>query len=162
MESRLDRSERPAQALSDVFQREVRPEAEDDHDSFVRRQRVESSEQRLTFDEGRERIATDWFGPAVDRDETDDVSPTKPVAAAVDEDPVEPGAEHGGLAQRVERLPGNDEGVLNGVLGLVRVGEEKPGQSVGPIEPWARCRKECCPPGISGDHRSVARLGIHR
>jgi len=127
METRLDRADRPAQSFRNSFERKIRPETKDDHDPLVRGQYAEACQNGVPFDERHERVKPGELRAAVDRDEADDVPTTKSVSAAVDEDPVEPRAEPIRLPQRVERLPGDNEGILDRVLGLMSITEEKPG-----------------------------------
>ena len=161
METRLDRPDRPAQSFRNSFERKIRPEAEDDHDPFLARQAAEAREQGVPLDECLERIEGGGFGSAVDRDEADDIPPAEPVAAAVDEDPVEPRAEPIRLPQRVERLPGNDEGVLDGVLGLVSVGEKESSQSISPIKSRPGARQEVRSAVVGGGRRGVGGMELH-
>ena len=78
----------------------------------------------------------------VHRDEPDDVPPAETIATAVDQDPVEPRVELVGLTQRLERSPGDDQCVLDGVLGLVGVAQEQTGEPVDPVEVRARGAKK--------------------
>ena len=52
------------------------------------------------------------------------------ITTSVDEDPVEPCGEAVGVAELVEPLPRDHQGVLHSVLGLVRIAEEQSGQPV--------------------------------
>ena len=161
METRLDRPDRPAQSFRNSFERKIRPEAEDDHDPLVCGQYAEACEQGIPFDERHERVTPGELRAAVDRDEADDVPTPESIAAAVDEDPVEPRTESVRLPQHVERLPGNDEGVLDGVLGLVSVGEKESSQSINPIESRPGARQEVRSAVIGGGRRGVGGMEVH-
>ena len=58
--------------------------------------------------------------------------PARLIDAGTDEQPVEPGVEAIGVAQRGQITPGPDERVLDGVLGLFRVPEDEPGGGIQP------------------------------
>jgi hypothetical protein len=161
METRLDRPDRPAKSFGDAFEWEVGPETEDHHDPLVGRQSAKARQQCVPLDERRKGIPARAFRLTLDRDEADNVSPPQPVPATVDQDPIEPRTELVGFAQRVERLPGDDQGVLNGVLGLMGIGEEEAGQPVGPIEPGPRRREKPRAAAIGGGRQSVGRLVDH-
>ena len=59
---------------------------------------------------------------------------TKSIPAAVDQHASEPGRETVGIAQRHGSLPGEQTGVLDGVLRLPVVEEDRPCQSIGPVQ----------------------------
>ena len=58
----------------------------------------------------------------------------QPVPAGVDEDPVEPWLEPGGVTQGLPLAPGLDERVVRRVLRLGGVAQDRPGQTVGLVE----------------------------
>jgi hypothetical protein len=58
----------------------------------------------------------------------------QPIAAAVDQDPSEPGPESIWIAQRSGPLPGDQAGVLDGILGLAVVEQDGPGEGKGAVE----------------------------
>ena len=59
---------------------------------------------------------------------------TQPIAAGVDEDPVEPRLEPRRVAQRLPLAPGLDERVVRRVLRLGRVAQDRPGQAICPVQ----------------------------
>ena len=162
MEPGFHRAERPVEPLGDGVERQIGPEAKDDDDPLVGRQPREAGEQRVTLEEGLKGVASGRVDTGVHRDEADDVPAAQPVAAAVDQDPVEPGSEFVRLAERPERLPGDDERVLDRVLGFGGVGEQQAGQSIGAIERRAgrgdeagAARDVGLGPGISAGRASI-------
>jgi hypothetical protein len=58
----------------------------------------------------------------------------QPVAAGVDEDPVEPWLEPRRVSKRRPLPPGLLERVVGGVLRIGRVPQDRPGQAVGGVE----------------------------
>jgi hypothetical protein len=59
---------------------------------------------------------------------------TQPVPAGVDEDPVEPRLESGPVTKRVPLAPRLDERVVGRVLRLDRIAEDRPRETVRPVE----------------------------
>ena len=56
--------------------------------------------------------------------------PARLIDAGADEQPMEPGVEAVGIAERGQITPGADERVLDGVLGLVGIPEDEPGGAI--------------------------------
>jgi len=63
-------------------------------------------------------------------DEPNQSATAQPITADVDEDPIEPGLEAGGVAQRGSRPPGAQQGVLGRVFSLLSVAKHQPGKSI--------------------------------
>ena len=82
------------------------------------------AKDRVSLEHDGEWVGHGRLRGSLDRDEAHDLSPSKPVTAAVDEDPVEPGIEsvrHRG-ARRYDRHA-SGERFLDGLLGLTRAAE---------------------------------------
>ena len=89
--------------------------------------RARPGEERVALDERLERVTPRRIDRSIHRDEPDDVPTPETIATTVDQDPIEPGIELVSLTQGLERSPGDDQGVLDGVLGLMGVAKEKTG-----------------------------------
>ena len=77
--------------LGDRDEGEVRPIVEDDDDSLVGVEHVQSAEHVVSIEDRTERIAgVDELGGRIERDETDPAPPAHSVATQIDEDPIEP------------------------------------------------------------------------
>ena len=68
--------------------------------------------------------------------------PARLIDAGADEQPVKPGVEAVGVAQRGQITPGPDERLLDGVLGLVGIAQDQPGGGVQPEDRGACQRGE--------------------
>ena len=68
--------------------------------------------------------------------------PARLIDAGAVQQPVEPGVEAVGAAQRGQVTPGSDERLLDGVLGLVGVAQDEPGGGVQPEDRGACQRGE--------------------
>jgi hypothetical protein len=63
-----------------------------------------------------------------------ETSPSKAVAAAVDDDPAEPGIEPAGIAQSEPLSPRRSKRVLGRFFGIAGVAENRPSQSIGRLD----------------------------
>jgi hypothetical protein len=143
--------ERQSEPIGDGVERKIRPETEDDDDPLVGTQAIEPNEELFALEERLERIAPRWVDVPRHRDEPNDATPSEPIAAVVDDDPVEPRTKLGWLAQATEGLPGENEAVLDRVFGLMGIRKEKAGQPKGPIKTRA-----------GGSQEPLAAVGIGR
>ena len=124
---------RDAETPRDVVDGQVAVVAQRDDDLVIGRQRRDGgADDVAVFDAAgvitcRERdLGGDVGRPAARR--------AQPIPAGVDEDPVEPRLELGGIAQRLPLAPGLDEGVMGRVLCLGRVAQDGSRQAVGLVE----------------------------
>ena len=88
------------------------------------------------------------------------MSETKPHAALVHEDAVEPRREPVRIAQVVPVQPGPDRGIVDGVLGIDRITKQQCGEPVGPLESTLGEVLEClaaCSSGTGGAWAHVRR-----
>ena len=117
----------------DRLDRQVAVVAKGDDDPVVGRQRRDGVGQDVAVVRLREWVT------GRDRDLGRDVRrlPARgpqPIAAGVDEDPVEPRLEPRRVAQRRPLPPGLVERVVRGVLGVGRVAQDRAGQAIGRVE----------------------------
>src|SRR4029079_7034821 len=129
VKARFDRTHRAVKASADRLQREVCPEVKDQDHSLVVTERSQRAEQLIAGIDIAERVVDDYGAcRAVEGHEADLAPAPQPIAADVDQDPVEPGVEPGGIAKRRSGAPGPDERILRCVLGLGPIAENQAGE----------------------------------
>jgi hypothetical protein len=134
MELRLHGSRRHPEPCRYLVHLEIAPEPQQDDCALVG---IEDSDEPVDLDaceRGRERVrAMDPYS-LVEFDKTYRPSPPKPVATDVHDDPIEPGFEALGLAEPTPGLPGADDRLLSGILGVGRVAEDVAGETEGVVQ----------------------------
>jgi hypothetical protein len=131
VESRFRGPRGDRETRGDVVDRQVLREAEGDDHAQVDVQPGDCEPELLSVVRGGERVT--GGGRLDDARDVDDGRPTakaQAVAIRVDHDPGEPRVEPGRIPQRSPVLPGPYERVVNGVLRLDRVVEDRPRQPV--------------------------------
>ena len=84
--------------------------------------------------------------------------PARLIDTGADEQPMEPGVETIGAAQRGQVTPGSDERLLDGILGLVGIAQDEPGGSVQPEDRGA-CQR--CEGVMIASPRSLHEFLLH-
>jgi hypothetical protein len=128
VEPRLHRPGRDVEASRDLLERQIVLEAQEHHDPVIG---VEAS-QRVDEFTIAGRLADPRMRFSFERDRSDALALARAetIAAAVDEDPIEPGAEPIGVPQGSSRAPRGEAGVLDGILGLDIVEQDRPGEPI--------------------------------
>src|SRR5262245_44250137 len=135
VQARLDRAYGAIKPDSDRLQREVRPEMEDQDHPLVVTEGAQRAEQLVVGKHLREWVGGGYrVGGAVEGHQADLAATPQPIAADVDQDPVEPCVETGRVAQRGSGAPGPDQRILRGVLGFSVIAEDQAGQPERPIQ----------------------------
>jgi hypothetical protein len=157
MQPRFHCPGRETEPVGDVVDGQVRPEAEDDRYAQVDIQVVDGREEVALADQpvvGVDARLIDCLG--VDRYEPDDPAASQPIAADVDEDPVEPRLEPCWISERPDPAPCPNERVMGRVLGVIEAAEDEAGEPIGAIELMVGESNE---PGLGlGRRRSVQRI----
>ena len=119
----------------DLLEGEVRPVVEDDDHTLVGIEGGEPAEQGIPFGNGAEWVRGDGrIDARAERDERDRPAATKPIAAAVHEDAVEPGLKAFEVADRSRGAPRSQQCVLDRVLGFEGIPQDQPCQAIGAVQ----------------------------
>ena len=135
MQTGLDRPERCADPGGNLVEREVRPVVKNDDHALVWIERSQPAEQGIPLGDGAEWVR--WHGridARIERDEADRPAATKPVAAAVHENAVEPRLEALDVSNRAHRAPRSQQRVLDRVLGFESIPQDQPCQAIGAVQ----------------------------
>jgi hypothetical protein len=138
MQPRLDRSRRDPDPVRDRVDRQVVPEAKDEHDPLVRLEGLERSAHRVPVMDAVSEVGA--AGRAGGRDlnrrhlcDGTTSSKAESVPTGVHHDPAEPGLESVTIAQAVVGAPGGEGRVGDHVLGLHRIAENDRGEAIGSV-----------------------------
>lgn len=156
METRLDGAERPADPLRDRSERQVRPVVQHHDSPLVIGQDGHRPDGLVAVEELAEGVSDAAWWNRVKRDEADAASPPEAVATDVDEDAIEPRLESGRIAEGRCRLPGTQQGVLHGVLGLSPIGQEEARQAIGAVKLASRLLQEALGERIAAGCRQLS------
>ena len=138
MKPRLDGADRPPNAFGYVLKGQIGPVVEDEDKAMIVVQRRHRTEDLIPLDKISERIPDRRERAGiVHGDEPNQSATAQPITADVDEDPIEPGLEAGGVAQRGSRPPGAQQGVLGRVFSLLSVAKDSSGEG------WPRAAARC-------------------
>lgn len=143
MQPRADSAYGCAHRARNLLHLEIAVVAKDDGDSLVRAERPECAFQPFTLVDlpmgvmrGRDRNRSIQIVVASSS------GTAKAVTARVDEDPAKPGVELVGVPKAAVLPPGSDERVVGGILGLLCVAEDQPGEAVRGVQPVSDERLE--------------------
>jgi hypothetical protein len=134
MEPRLDGPERHAEQVRDLLKREVLPESQTDHDPLVGVQDVHQLVDLVPGQRGSERVIGVDRQFVVEFLYTDAATLAQPVAADVDQNPIEPRLETVLIAKCGPGLPAAGQRILDGILGLGGIAKKIARQTVGIVE----------------------------
>ena len=141
MQSGFAGAYRDRESCRDVVEREIRPVMENDDGAFLHGQARDRTKDLVTREDARERVDRLATYP-VERDESNELATSKPIAAGVHDDAIQPRPEAILVAQIRKRSPRLRKGVLHGVFGVHRVPEDQARDAIGAIQSRSREEEE--------------------
>lgn len=140
MKPRLGRPRRDRQNVGDLGERQAEVEVQDDHGALIDVQAFEATLELIAVGERHGAVVRARrvrFEQVYLDQHASFLAPGVAIAGA-NQQPMHPGVETIRIAETAHVLPGFDEGILDGVLGAVRIAKDQAGDRVEPGDRRAR------------------------